>query len=529
MKRQLHVAVIEGKIEVVSDLITQGFNVNRKDNYGTIPLELAAESQNVEILKLLLDSGGKLNEIKNDKITSLLIDAIKSRNVNFLKLLLDADADVRAKDQDQKHQKLLELAIKSRNSDSLKVLIDAGFDVNQKYSDQQTPLLTAAKSGNSTLVKLLLDAGATVNVKNNYDATPLHLAVESENVDVCKLLINAYADINAENKYKDTPLIHAVYYENEVITKLLLDAGVDPNDSKKFDRTSMVVSENNQYFTPLHLAATGTNSNILKLLINAGANLNAQDYYGNTPLHKAVEAKNFELLKILIDAGANVNKINNFGCTALGFLVEEVNDELSMKGLKLLIECTDVNLTNTEGENVLVNDLKILNDNCNSDSESDLEEMKRSIEVIYEHVAIMKALDLQINRCTLDFISQSNYFIACLAELKKAKAMKLRNCCVTFFNLLVDDKRKLVKYAGNYDLVKDFKKNIHNFVIYGAMIKNKMMKGIKGRKFLDEAANLLTYYLPIFNPTHLIIRNIFDVLSEKDWNKLCEKKRCREL
>lgn len=70
----------------------------------------------------------------------------------------------------------------------------------------------------------------------------------------------------------------------------------------------------------------------------------------------------------------------------------------------------------------------------------------------------------------LDTISRKNdyeeYFQACLQELKEAKSTKLLNSWLTFLNLLVENKSKLVKYAGNQDLVKDPKNSIKKFPIY---------------------------------------------------------------
>lgn len=88
--------------------------------------------------------------------------------------------------------------------------------------------------------------------------------------------------------------------------------------------------------------------------------------------------------------------------------------------------------------------------------------------------------------------------------------------------MIVDHESKFVKYAGNKDLRKDFEKNVQNFPIYGAMMQSNVKIGIKQRILLDKAANVLSYHLPVFNPTHLIFRDTLDLFCEEDLKKLCE-------
>lgn len=137
-------------------------------------------------------------------------------------------------------------------------------------------------------------------------------------------------------------------------------------------------------------------------------------------------------------------------------------------------------------------------------------------------------LDLSLLNTILLKNEQRRYFNKCIKELEKAKDIKLRNCYITFFNLIVNDDSKFVKYAGNEDLINDFKKSVKQFPIYEDDMQSKVYKGSHGRKLYDTAANNLSDYLPIFNPTHLIVCNILDVLSSKDWDCLCVEKHSRE-
>lgn len=112
----------------------------------------------------------------------------------------------------------------------------------------------------------------------------------------------------------------------------------------------------------------------------------------------------------------------------------------------------------------------------------------------------------------------------CTEELLLAKSSRLKNSWVTFFNLLVDNKRKLKNYAGNKDLVEDFRSSdcLKKFPIYGSTMQNNVEKGINRRGFFDESSNLFSHYLPVFSPNHLIVRDTLDCLITDDLSKFCQ-------
>ena len=68
--------------------------------------------------------------------------------------------------------------------------------------------------------------------------------------------------------------------------------------------------------SPLHWMATLGDVNAIRLLVSAGANLNAPDCQGNTPLHEAVAGRQAPAAQVLIEQGANVNLVNAAGQTA---------------------------------------------------------------------------------------------------------------------------------------------------------------------------------------------------------------------
>lgn len=486
MEVDLHTAVLEEQIDTVSDLINKKVNVNQvftMRNYNL--LHLAVESNNFDIAKLLINAGVNTNHKNRDGYTPLHV-AVMSNNIEISKLLVEAGADLNSANEGEDTP--VEMAIKSRNINILKLFVSKIADVNAKDETGCALIHHAVDWGNSNVVKLLLDACANFDLKNDSKNTPLHEAIHSGNICIVKVLVDAGADLYVEGEY-----------------------GIPP----------------------LHCAAqVSETENILKFLLKAGVDVKVDSSDGDTILHEAISNGNLDVLNLLIQAGADVNKRNSSGATAFTHLIDSVDDDVDnerykryfadvRQNLKLLIEYTNVNLTDANNRNLL----SIL-----------LESQKVSgtdffYKIVLEHIAKLKSsnprmnsTDFQVDLKLLDTISRlphhNRYFTECIQELEKAKTTKLYNCWVTFFNLLVDEESKFVKYAGNMNLVNDCNNRVNDFLIYGSVMRSNVNKGVKRRKLFDEATNILSDYLPIFDPTHLIIKNTLEALNADDWKKL---------
>src|SRR5262249_37444843 len=138
---------------------------------------------------------------------------------------------------------------------------DAGVDVNARDADGNTPLLLAAVYAGPECVELLLKKGADVNASNKFGARPLHRA--ATNYEKAKLLIDVGADVKAKTKSGKTVLLLAARkYGNSQTAKLLLDKGADAKE------------RNDSGVNPIQVAAYGGDLDTLKLLVEAGADVN---------------------------------------------------------------------------------------------------------------------------------------------------------------------------------------------------------------------------------------------------------------
>ena len=134
----------------------------------------------------------------------------------------------------------------------------------------------------------------------------LHAAIVTDNIDAIKQHIKAGSDINMlEPSRGSTPLITAAFFGKTEIAKMLIDAGADLN------------YKNADGSTALHTAIVFDRAETAKLLIDSGIDVNIQNNNGATALHTAAFFCRIEIVKALLEKGADKSLKNKYGQTAL--------------------------------------------------------------------------------------------------------------------------------------------------------------------------------------------------------------------
>ncbi|HTA46909.1 MAG TPA: ankyrin repeat domain-containing protein [Bryobacteraceae bacterium] len=270
-------AAMRGDTSAVQTLLRQKSDVNATQIDGTSALHWAVEANNLELADILLRNGAKPSTANEAGATPLL------------------------------------LATQNGNAAMIERLLAAGANPNApvtKTSD--TALMMAARTGKMDAVKMLLEHGAQVNAKETWGGTTaLMWAVSERHPDVVKLLIERGADVNAKSYF------------------------VPSASGRGFEGTTPVPPKPNQeieefasgMLTPLMFAARENGLESAKLLVKAGANLNAQGADGKDALSLALFDGSYDVAEFLVDSHANVNQKDAQRFTALFWAVDRRNME----------------------------------------------------------------------------------------------------------------------------------------------------------------------------------------------------------
>ena len=266
--------------EAVRSLLKQGANVNAPQADGTTALHWASYRDDLESADLLIRSGANVNT-RNDLGATPLWAACQNGSESMVRRLLSA-----------------------------------GANPNAALLLGETPVMVAARSGNLAVVELLAAKGANVNARAARGQTALMWAVAQKHPEVVKVLIAHGADIHARSDSwtevmavsphgyldynraiphgSDTALMFAARVDDLASAKLLVAAGANVNDEDAWGVSAVV------------LAAHSGFTDVVEFLLEKGANANS-DRAGFTALHEAVMRRDENLVKVLLDHGADAN------------------------------------------------------------------------------------------------------------------------------------------------------------------------------------------------------------------------------
>jgi ankyrin repeat protein len=294
----------------------------------TLNIFKAVGSHNLEQVKSIISCG-----IKFTKRDSPLGLAAKLGNIEIVKALVDAGCNVEWGGFVEPSP--LCLATFEGNTEVVKFLIEKQAKLNSKDADGFTPLMSAAAMGHLAIVKLLADAGATINVQSEHGDFALQSAANNGHREIYEYLLPLTSA--KLRKQADTRLIYSENGKPKAKPSKELLKLIDNIMSviiKMYDRGASVEKEMLQVhksiakivdvqavdlhgFTALHHSVG--NIEIVKALLASGSDsaINIQNDEGNTALISACISNKLEVIKLLIEAGADIELKNLEGYTAL--------------------------------------------------------------------------------------------------------------------------------------------------------------------------------------------------------------------
>ncbi len=333
-------------LEEVKSLISQNHDVNEIHTDGspaisfaifgtkTISNTIAIHKKRVSIVKELIAAGAQLNVL--DKLNrSPLFWAVNLHYYDITEILLQNNADPNLNKTSKKL--LLHTAIKKNDYDMVKLLIDYNADLN--------------KFGKHTTI--ITGDGRTAT-----EFTPLHLAVEADELNFVKLIVDNSKNLNLRDSDGLTPLllacrIHTLFLpelqpdtnnndlngdDNLEIIKYLIDHGADVNAQDSNETSPLIIAAN-------------FNSNVLAeiLVSSPKIDLNIFTKHNLTPLHIACKKGNLEVVKTLCNGGDNIN-LNILGDEGSWTPLYSATTKDQAEVMKVLITSgADVNIPRDDG------------------------------------------------------------------------------------------------------------------------------------------------------------------------------------
>ena len=311
-------AVYANDVAETKRLLAGHANVNAVNAYGVNAMLLAAEDSNTQVIELLLKAGAKATSANPDGETALHLVA-RAGNVDAAKLLLARGAKVDAREKFGDQTPLMWAAAR-RHPEMVELLASKGADVNARSAVRDYQRVATAESRAK-----FLDRGGL---------TPLMYAARENCKECVEVLLKHKVDVNLPDPSSVPPVSIAMMNGNWDIAKELIEAGADVNQWDIFGQS------------PLHVAIAGlsrrgdndpldsdnpnkaSSRDVIKLLVDRGANPNQQLFYkapgrdtgvgrGLTPFLAACASGDIDLVKMLLAHGADIKLATSDGQGAI--------------------------------------------------------------------------------------------------------------------------------------------------------------------------------------------------------------------
>ena len=359
-------------------LLAAGADASKPLMSGETPLMVAAKRGNTETVRALLKGGANPNAQEDSAGQTALMWAISGHQAAVVGELVKHGADVELASKSGFTP--LMFAAQQDDVDSGRVLLGAGAKANDAQPKTGlTPLLIASAMGNAKTVDLLLENGADPNARDANGYAALHKAVRDSDygidfdtrdatLAIVKSLLKHGADPNLRIKQDNsmaadeikkgsgvalkrrsavtvteillqgaTPLVLAAEVNNLDVIKTLVEAGADPNIPTDSGTTALIMASGagtdvQRAREPAERAMVVPTA---KYLVEHGADVNVAGQFGWTALHAAAYQGLNDDIEYLVSKGAKIDQKDNFGQTPLSISLSVLTKEIGARRLQI--------------------------------------------------------------------------------------------------------------------------------------------------------------------------------------------------
>ncbi len=209
-------------------LIIAGADLNKPDNVRQTPLIYAVDRNQNWLAKILVLAGADVNP-NLARINNPLFLAVSKGNLELVEFLLQHNADPNT----TLNSTSLTTSLKNKRFDIAKILLKYGADPNLKDPLGMTPLIHESKRGKIENVRFLLQYPVDVNISNNWNETALYWATVNQDTEIILSLLAKGAKVDSNNPATEiknntnekTPLMVAASFGNKELVEILLNYG----------------------------------------------------------------------------------------------------------------------------------------------------------------------------------------------------------------------------------------------------------------------------------------------------------------
>ncbi|XP_074569052.1 E3 ubiquitin-protein ligase KEG [Curcuma longa] len=323
----LHQLISEGNFCGVSDLLAKAVS-NRKNSIGSLleaqnaeghtALHLACRRGSVELVKTILSFKEADVDILDRDGDPPIVFAVVAGSPECVGALISRSANVSSRLRDGLGPSLTHICALHGQPECMKELLLAGADPNAVDDEGESVLHIAISKRYSDCAIVILENGGcrSMRILNAQRKTPLHLCIETWNVEVVKKWVELASQEDIDEAI-DIPSLNGTALcmasslkktreiEGRELVRVLLAAGADPT-----------AQDEQHCRTALHTAAMINDADLVKIILEAGVDVNIRNAQNTIPLHVALNRGSNSCVGLLLSAGANCNLQDDDGDNA---------------------------------------------------------------------------------------------------------------------------------------------------------------------------------------------------------------------
>ncbi|XP_067652983.1 uncharacterized protein [Haliotis asinina] len=291
----------------------------------------------LERVKRILAEGDVDINYRGQNSRTPVMEAAWKGHRDVVEFLVGRGADVSL--VDRYGDNVLHFACRDGDLETVKLIVSMNVvDINSRGWNSMTPVMRAAWRGHRDVVKFLVGRGADVSLVDGYGNNVLHFVCRDGDLETVKLIMSMnVVDINSRGWNSMTPVMWAAGKGHRDVVKFLVDRGAD---------VSLV---NGGGDNVLHFACRGGDLETVKLIMSMNVvDINSRGWNSRTPVLEAARYRHWDVVQFLVGGGADVSLVDSNGNNALHFAC--ISGDLETVKLIVSMNVVDINVRNNDGQ-----------------------------------------------------------------------------------------------------------------------------------------------------------------------------------